>query len=46
VRAGEPLATVHAARADQFDALRGRVAAAFQIDRQAQALPLILRRIA
>jgi thymidine phosphorylase len=46
VRAGEPLATVHAARADQFDALRDRVAAAFQIGREAQPVPLILRRIA
>ncbi len=46
VRAGDPLATVHAARADQFDALRDRVAAAFQIGREAQPLPLILGRIA
>lgn len=46
VRAGEALATVHAARADQFDALRGRVDAAFQIGREAQPVPLILRRIA
>jgi pyrimidine-nucleoside phosphorylase len=46
VRAGEPLATVHAARADQFDALRDRVATAFQIGREAQPLPLIVARIA
>jgi pyrimidine-nucleoside phosphorylase len=46
VGAGEPLATVHAARADQFEAVRDRVAAAFQIGPAATPRPLILSRIA
>jgi pyrimidine-nucleoside phosphorylase len=46
VRTGEPLATVHAARANQVEAVRDRVAAAFQIGDGAGPRPLILSRIA
>lgn len=45
VRAGEPLATIHAAHEDQVDAIRDRVAAAFLIRPQAAPRPLILTRI-
>jgi pyrimidine-nucleoside phosphorylase len=46
VRTGEPLATVYAARANQVEAVRDRVAAAFQIGDGAGPRPLILSRIA
>jgi pyrimidine-nucleoside phosphorylase len=46
VRAGDPLATVHAARSDQFDAARERLATAFQIGGAAEPPRLILARIA
>jgi len=46
VRAGDPLATVHAAREDQLESVRDRVRAAFQIGTSASPRPLILSRIA
>jgi pyrimidine-nucleoside phosphorylase len=46
VKVGDPLATVHAARADQFESVRERVQAAFDIGREAAPRRLILARIA
>jgi pyrimidine-nucleoside phosphorylase len=46
VQVGDPLATVHAARADQFESVRERVQAAFDIGVKAAPRRLVLGRIA